>query len=60
MLTLYPQKCIVWCSVMIERVIGPYFSENEEGQFQRINDIRQCWNFFFFFFDPDVEDNQKV
>jgi hypothetical protein len=28
---LHPQKCTVWCSVMAEKVIGPYFFENEEG-----------------------------
>ena len=28
---LYPIKCTVWCGVTSERVMGPYFFEDEEG-----------------------------
>ena len=28
---LHPPKCTVWCSVSSERIIGPYFFENEHG-----------------------------
>ena len=29
---LPPQKCTVWCGVMVNEVIEPYFFENEEGE----------------------------
>uniref|UniRef100_A0A8D8SNF8 DUF4817 domain-containing protein n=2 Tax=Cacopsylla melanoneura TaxID=428564 RepID=A0A8D8SNF8_9HEMI len=28
---LHPLKCTVWCGVTADRVIGPYFFENEDG-----------------------------
>ena len=36
---LHPQKCTVWCGVTADRILGPYFFENEEGQSERINGI---------------------
>jgi hypothetical protein len=56
---LHPQKCTVWCGVMAEWVIGPYFFENEEGQPERISGplYRKMLENVL---RPAVEDNQEV
>lgn len=37
---LHPVKCTVWCGVSSERIIGPYFFENERGVAISINGDR--------------------
>ncbi|KZC15025.1 hypothetical protein WN55_08618 [Dufourea novaeangliae] len=34
---LHPLKCTVWCGISSERIIGPYFFENEAGNAITIN-----------------------
>lgn len=56
---LHPQKCTVWCGVMADRVIGPYFFENEEGQAEKINGARYR-TMLEMFLRPAIQDNQQI
>ena len=37
---LNPQSVTVWCTVMCDRIIGPYFFENAEGFTETVNGER--------------------
>lgn len=56
---LHPQKCTVWCGVMADRVIGPYFFENEEGHAEKITGARYR-TMIEMFLRPAIQDNQQI
>ena len=45
---LHPQRVTVWCAIMCDRIIGPYFFENAEGFTETVNRerYRQMLNTF--------------
>ena len=56
---LHSPKCTVWCGIMTERIIGPYFFEDEEGHPERVTGAlyrTMIENFLL----PEVAGNQQV
>ena len=37
---LHPQSVTVWCAIMCDRIIGPYFFQNAEGFIETVNGER--------------------
>lgn len=37
---MHPLRCTVWCGITSERIIGPYFFENDEGVAINVNGIQ--------------------
>ena len=56
---LHPQKCTVWRGVMSDKVIGPYFFEDEEEHPERITGAAYR-TMIENFLRPVVKDNQAV
>ncbi|CAH1105707.1 unnamed protein product [Psylliodes chrysocephalus] len=47
---LYPIKCTVWCVVTSQRIIGPYFFEDEDMAMLKLlpeNDTDRCFKNFY-------------
>lgn len=55
----HSKKCTVWCGVMAERIIGPYFFENDAGQ-PEIIDGAQYRAMVEGFLRPEVGANQSL
>ncbi|XP_023311192.1 uncharacterized protein LOC111692289 [Anoplophora glabripennis] len=56
---LHPLKCTVWCGISSERIIGPYFFENEHGVAVSITGVRYR-TMLENFLRPAVENHPQV
>nr|CAI5865735.1 unnamed protein product [Callosobruchus analis] len=56
---LHPLKCTVWCGVSSERIVGPYFFENEVGAAVTITSV-QYRNMLDNFLRPAVANHPEI
>lgn len=54
---LHDQKCVVWCGVSANKVIGPYFYEDSRGQAETVNGERYR-SMLRDFLKPQLEENE--
>lgn len=56
---LHPARCTVWCGVMADKIIGPYFFEDVDGQPETVNGALYR-TMIENFLRPHVENNQNI